>query len=71
MRKSNLRILIEWLLFFGAVFLAMVAVATFAGPFMAILYVLGLPVFLAQILALFLSGGFMWLLIEAYAREAG
>lgn len=71
MRKSNLRILVEWFLFFVAIFLAMIAVATFAGPFMAILYVLGLPVFLAQILALFISGGFLWLLIEAYARESG
>ena len=67
--KTDLQILIEWILFFGGVFMAMIAVGTFALPFAVILLLIGLPPFLCQIGALFLAGGFFWLLIEMYGDE--
>ena len=63
-RRSNLAILIEWVLFFVAVFIAMVAVGTFALPFAVILFMIGAPVFLAQLGGIVLSGGFCWLLLR-------
>lgn len=70
MSKRNLIVLLDWFLTLLAVFIAMIAVGTFAMPFAAILYAIGLPVFLCQIGGIIMSGGFFWLMIEAYISQA-
>lgn len=67
---ENIRILIDWILFFIQVFIAMIAVGTFSFPLAVFLAILGLPIFLCQIGGIVLSGLFCAAMVEAYVRSA-